>query len=48
MKNKLTARELSSFCGQMGMLLHSGISTAEGPHTPDPFRGRKRFSFPGS
>ena len=32
MKNKLTARELSSFCGQMGMLLHSGISTAEGLH----------------
>ena len=32
MKNKLTARELSSFCGQMGMLLHSGISTTEGLH----------------
>ena len=32
MKNKLTTRELSSFCGQMGMLLHSGISTAEGLH----------------
>lgn len=32
MKNKLTAQELSSFCGQMGMLLHSGISTAEGLH----------------
>ena len=32
MKNKLTARELSNFCGQMGMLLHSGISTAEGLH----------------
>jgi len=32
MKYKLTARELSSFCGQMGMLLHSGISTAEGLH----------------
>ena len=32
MKSKLTARELSSFCGQMGMLLHSGISTAEGLH----------------
>ncbi len=32
MKNKLTARELSSFCGLMGMLLHSGISTAEGLH----------------
>lgn len=32
MKYKLTARELSSFCGQMGMLLRSGISTAEGLH----------------
>ena len=32
MKNKLTARELSNFCGQMGMLLHSGISTTEGLH----------------
>ena len=32
MNYKLTARELSSFCGQMGMLLHSGISTAEGLH----------------
>ena len=32
MKYKLTARELSSFCGQMGMLLHSGISTTEGLH----------------
>ncbi len=32
MKYKLTARELASFCGQMGMLLHSGISTAEGLH----------------
>lgn len=32
MNYKLTARELSSFCGQMGMLLHSGISTTEGLH----------------
>ena len=32
MKNKLTARELSNFCGQMGILLHSGISTTEGLH----------------
>ena len=32
MKHKLTARELSSFCGQMGMLLHSGISTTDGLH----------------
>ena len=32
MKSKLTARELSNFCGQMGILLHSGISTAEGLH----------------
>ena len=32
MKSKLTARELSSFCGQMGILLHSGISTTEGLH----------------
>ena len=32
MNYKLTARDLSSFCGQMGMLLHSGISTTEGLH----------------
>ena len=32
MKYKLTARELANFCGQMGMLLHSGISTTEGLH----------------
>ena len=32
MNYKLTARELSSFCGQMGMLLHSCISTTEGLH----------------
>lgn len=32
MKSKLTARELSNFCGQMGILLHSGISTTEGLH----------------
>ena len=32
MNYKLTARELSSFCGPMGMLLHSGISTTEGLH----------------
>ncbi len=32
MNYKLTARELSSFCGQMGMLLHSGISTTESLH----------------
>lgn len=32
MKYKLTARELSSFCGQIGMLVHSGISTAESLH----------------
>ncbi len=32
MNYKLTARESSSFCGQMGMLLHSGISTTEGLH----------------
>ena len=30
MKYKLTALELKNFCGQMGMLLHSGISTTEG------------------
>lgn len=32
MEYKLTARELKNFCGQMGMLLHSGISTTEGLH----------------
>ena len=32
MKYKLTALELKNFCGQMGMLLHSGISTTEGLH----------------
>ncbi len=32
MKYKLTARELAGFCGQLGMLLHSGISTTEGLH----------------
>lgn len=30
MNNKLTARELSSFFGQLGMLIHSGISVTEG------------------
>lgn len=30
MKNTLTARELSNFFGQLGMLVHSGISVTEG------------------
>lgn len=30
MKNILTARELSNFFGQLGMLVHSGISVTEG------------------
>ena len=30
MKYKLTARELSNFFGQLGMLIHSGISVTEG------------------
>ena len=32
MKYKLTARELSSFFGQLGILIHSGISAVEGLH----------------
>lgn len=32
MKYKLTARELAGFCGQIGMLVHSGISTTESLH----------------
>ena len=30
MKYTLTARELSNFFGQLGMLIHSGISVTEG------------------
>ena len=30
MKYTLTARELSNFFGQLGMLIHSGISLTEG------------------
>ena len=30
MKYKLTARELSDFCGQLALLVHSGISATEG------------------
>lgn len=32
MKQKLTAQELGSFCGQLGMLIHSGIAATEGIH----------------
>lgn len=32
MKYRLTARELSNFFGQMGMLVHSGISVSESLH----------------
>lgn len=32
MKYKLTAQELSSFFGQLGILIHSGISAVEGLH----------------